>query len=290
MLDAKTFSDSNIIENLNKNFISLKIDADTPYGSKLFDDFKGAGYPLLIFLDEKGNELDRFYGYFEPDQFIQKLNNVAGGIDTFPILLSNYNAGDESVETLSKLALKYVDMGLDSFAVDLYNKVLKSKNLSSLMFHEAKYYLSAYHLENKQSLPLEQYISTYYDSPFLKDAVNQLLDFLMLENLVDKEMKYFEKYIDIFSDDPWFLNKFSWRMTELEKKLEIALIKINAALIIVDNNTQGIANIIDTKAEVLWKLGRIDEAILAIDEAINLDPASQYYQNQKEKFLNSVIN
>ena len=33
------------------------------------------------------------------------------------------------------------------------------------------------------------------------------------------------------------------------------------------------ANIIDTQAEVLWKLGRIDEAIMTIERAIIIDLA-----------------
>jgi tetratricopeptide (TPR) repeat protein len=46
-------------------------------------------------------------------------------------------------------------------------------------------------------------------------------------------------------------------------------------------------NIIDTEAEVLWKMKRFEEAIEAIERAITIDPDNQYYQDQKEKFLDS---
>ena len=52
-----------------------------------------------------------------------------------------------------------------------------------------------------------------------------------------------------------------------------------------DPNRQ--AGIIDTEAEVLWKMGRFDEAIEAIERALAIDPKSQYYKNQKEKFIES---
>ena len=76
------------------------------------------------------------------------------------------------------------------------------------------------------------------------------------------------------------------KMTELEKNLDKALEKINHAINIADENTNGIANINDTKAEVLWKLGKNEMAIEAIEEAILLEPDNSYYQKQKNKFIN----
>ena len=52
-----------------------------------------------------------------------------------------------------------------------------------------------------------------------------------------------------------------------------------------DPNSQ--ANIIDTEAEVLWKLKRFDEAINAIEKAIMIDSENQYFKDQKEKFIQS---
>ena len=52
-----------------------------------------------------------------------------------------------------------------------------------------------------------------------------------------------------------------------------------------DPNSQ--ANIIDTEAEVLWKLKRFDAAIEAIERAIIIDGENQYFKDQKEKFIQS---
>ena len=57
-------------------------------------------------------------------------------------------------------------------------------------------------------------------------------------------------------------------MTELNHNLSLALDKVNIALSLMNEEAQGVANIIDTKAEVFWKLGKIDEAIQIIDKAI----------------------
>ena len=154
------------------------------------------------------------------------------------------------------------------------------------MFFEAKYFLSCLELSKNNYDSLQNYINKYPDSPFTKEAVNKLLKYFKSQNSIDMEIAYFNKYIDIYSDDPWFLNQFAWRMTELEKNLDKALEKINYAINIADENTDGIANIIDTKAEVLWKLGKNEMAIEAIEEAILLEPDNSYYQKQKNKFIN----
>ena len=287
MLDANTFTDKNVSKYLNKNFINLKIDAETQYGKKLFNDYNGTAFPLLLFLDSNKNELERFYGYFDAEVFLEKITNIKNGNNTFPVLQAQYESGDNSAETMSILASKYAERGNDSLAAQLYQNVIISKNVSSKMFLEAKFFISKLNLKDGSSKELENYINTYPDSPFLKDAVNQLLRFYQKNELTKKEILYFKKFIEIFSEDPWFLNQFSWRMTELNTNLDLALTKINYALNIVEEDEAKIANIIDTKAEVLWKLGKIKEAIKTIEEAILLDPNNDYYLNQKEKFNNN---
>jgi len=289
LLDANTFSDKNTSNYLNQNFINLKIDAETQYGNKLFSEFSGSGYPLLLFLDSKRNELERFYGFLEAEQFLKKLTDIKNGNNTFPVLQAQFESGDNSAETMSILASKYVERGNDSLAVLLYQNVIISKNVSSKMFFEAKYFLSSQKLKIGDTEELKSYINKYTDSPFLKNAVSDLIQYYQSNKLIDNEILYFKKYIEIFSGDPWFLNKFSWRMTELDLNLDLALTKINHALNIIDQDANGIANIIDTKAEILWKLGKIDEAIKTIEEAIFLDPTNDYYLNQKEKFLQSNL-
>jgi len=61
-------------------------------------------------------------------------------------------------------------------------------------------------------------------------------------------------------------------MSERDQNLEDALNKVDMALLIIGEGHQGYANILDTKAEVLWKMGRIQDAISTIEEALNIDP------------------
>ena len=76
-------------------------------------------------------------------------------------------------------------------------------------------------------------------------------------------------------------------MTELNRELEDALKKIDKALDLTPHTQSSFPNILDTKAEVLWKMRMFDEAIKIIEEAILINPESAYYKEQKLKFKNS---
>ena len=126
-------------------------------------------------------------------------------------------------------------------------------------------------------------------SIFIIPILFVIIGALLKENnsITEQELIYFNRYLEEFADDPWFLNRYSWRMTEINENLELALVQINIALNLLQDNEDGYANIIDTKAEILWKMGLVDEAVMIIEEAILIDEKTEYYKNQKTKFLNS---
>ncbi len=71
-----------------------------------------------------------------------------------------------------------------------------------------------------------------------------------------------------------------------EKNLSLAAKKIRYAIKITPKeDTSTLAGYMDTHAEVLWKLGNLDWAIIEIDKCIALEPENQYFKDQKEKFL-----
>ena len=77
-------------------------------------------------------------------------------------------------------------------------------------------------------------------------------------------------------------------MSELEINLDDALKKTQLAVQLSNDNIGTKANILDTEAEILWKLGRVDEAIQTIEKAILINPDYEYFIGQKNKFLNSL--
>ena len=287
MLDASTFKNQDLIELSKKNFINLKIDGESDYGHPLFEKFHGTGYPLIIFLDSDGNELDRFYGYLPAYEFIIKMNNVLDEKGTFTYYLDEYNKNNHSAEILSSLADKYNDKGDVNNALALYIELLRSSNISKKDFNKAKYHVASLSIKNDELKLMLEYLNNYKNSDYFEKAIYDLINYYKANQMEEDEINIYTKYLDKLSDDYNFLNSYAWRMTELNKNLDNALIKINDALNLIDNTIPQYPNILDTKAEVLWKLEKTEEAIQVIKEAINLDPTSEYYKSQKEKFLNS---
>ena len=105
------------------------------------------------------------------------------------------------------------------------------------------------------------------------------MDLYLLENV---ESTFLKKAKNDYAN---YLNKIAWNSTELNSNLQNALNKINKGLDLINTENQSYPYLLDTKAEVLWKMGDINNAIKIIDKAILLDFENEYYKLQKEKFL-----
>ena len=289
MLDASTFTDLDLIKLSEENFISLKIDAETKYGLELFNKYDGTGYPLIIFLNSEGKEVDRFYGYIPAYEFIIKMNNVLDGENTFVDYLDKYEKGNHSAEILKPLADKYRDKGDGNAALNLYQELLQSSNVSKNDFNHATYNIASLSLTHNQNLqPLLTFLSSFEDSENFENGVYQLINYYKSNQMQDKELNTYNNYLEKLNYSHRFLNSYAWRMSELDINLDDALKKVNLALLLIDQTNKSYTNILDTKAEVLWKLGDMKQAIQIIDQALLINPDSKYYQTQKEKFLNSI--
>ena len=62
MMERDVFSDKNIGNFFNDNFISMKIDAERGNGANIAAIFEVIAYPTLLFLDENGRILERKEG------------------------------------------------------------------------------------------------------------------------------------------------------------------------------------------------------------------------------------
>ena len=127
----------------------------------------------------------------------------------------------------------------------------------------------------------------YNDTEKQKKIYTTLINFYQNNGDLKEESDIYKKYSDIFSSDINILNAYAWRMTEIERNLEDALEKSIMAVKLSSNNQDQKANIIDTKAEVLWLLNRYDDAIATINLAIEINPESDYFKGQRTKFQNS---
>ena len=104
------------------------------------------------------------------------------------------------------------------------------------------------------------------------------------------ELGVYARMLELYPNDPRTLNGYAWRMAEMELNLEDALTKARYAVELTDDDKDFQAGILDTEAEILWKMGRFNDAILTIEKSIRIDPSSDYFMNQKVKFVTTKKN
>ena len=281
------------------------------------------GYPTILLLDSEGNEIDRIVGYRPSDEFLNELNRIKNRENTLSDLITRYKKNINNSSVKIDLAEKYILMNLPDSARSLLDNIYsyqkKKHQLDfSVSFNLSQLYYKIRSLDRSIEI-LDQIVESGVDSSDIayfyrllykskrSSDIDALLEYAELSENIDRKQKSYwqiirilKKYkrepdleaelylkvIDLYTSDykylPSLLNSFAWRMTELEKNLDIALVKINKALEYGED-----IKILDTKAEVLWKLNRSEEAVEIIEKCILSDPQNKYYKDQKKKFLSA---
>lgn len=75
-LDNITFSDSSVINYLNENFISIKVNMEKGEGPDLGTKYSVESYPTLLFIDSEGKALVKLSGYRSASEFLEELKYI----------------------------------------------------------------------------------------------------------------------------------------------------------------------------------------------------------------------
>ena len=242
----------------------------------------------MLFLDNQGNEIDRIIGFLPPSEYLIRIKDIAKKRNTLNDFLVRYEKGEKNPEMIAAIAMKYEDRNNDEKAAEFYsiliNEYSSIENLDYYM--KGKFFLAAYEFEKGDEFALKNYIKNNSNSKFQLEAYRKMIFHYVNSSQLDKELLIYNEMLKKFPSDPSVLNSYAWRMAELEINLTDALFRVQKAIMLTNNNSSQ-ANIIDTEAEVLWKLKRYDEAINSIDRAIKIEPENKYFSDQKEKFIKS---
>lgn len=283
-LDSDVFPKTEISKFAKENLISIKIDAEKGEGIALAKKYNASGFPTILFTDAGGNEIDRIVGYLPLEPFLEELNRIKNRIDTFDSLQNRAKSEPNNHKILEKLGQKNEDRGDLESAKNNWRRILRIEKTHN----KARYKLAEYEArETKNPEVLQQFIAENPKNENLVLAYQWVLYLIKNTKNIEKEIAWYRQYAKFMetsgNEDADFLNGYAWRMAELETNLSDALMRANRAINLV-NNPQRKAQILDTKAEILWKLGNPAEAIKTIDEAIQLQPKDDYLQGQKAKF------
>ncbi len=262
--------------------------ADSSEGKALIEHYNISGFPTIVFVDKDSVEVDRIVGYRPPEEYLVELKRIKNGEGTIPDLIAKTTNNPEDFEMWTTLASKYEDRGNLQSAHDVWESIYKTGN-GDTAFTEFKL-AELNGLLTKDISGMEEYFLNHLNSDYSVHIFRSMMNIVRRNNDTDIEAVTWKKYISqvrIINEDAAALyNRFAWRMSELEKNLGLAAKKIRYGIKITPKeNISTLAGYMDTHAEVLWKMGNLDWAIIEIDKCIALEPDNQYFKDQKEKFL-----
>jgi len=265
----------------------LKFNANEEIGNQYFKKYNCQGVPHLLFLNSDGEEIDRIIGFLSPSEYLLRIEDIAKQRNTLNDYLERYNNGEIDMDIIAGIAMKYQSRKEDDKAAEFYSILVKNyPDTSSQYYKQGKYFLAYNEFKSGNEDAMKTYFLENPNSPFHFEAYRQMTFYYANSEQRAKEIATYKEMLAKFPNDPNALNSYAWRMAEIEVNLEHALEIAKQAVVLTQDEPGRQANIIDTEAEVLWKLNRFDDAIDAIERAIKIEPDNQYFRDQKEKFNN----
>ena len=266
----------------------MKYNANEEIGNQYFKQYNCQGVPHLLFVDAEGKEVDRIIGFLPPTEYLLRIEDIVKKRNTLSDYLTRYNQGVISADIIAAIAMKYEDRKENEKAAEFYSILISDfPDPTSEYYKKGNFFLASHEFIKGNENALKDYVSDNPDSPFHFDAYRKMVYHYANTEQREKELSTYSEMLSLFPEDPGVLNSYAWRMAEIETNLEDALLKVRKAVVITADDPGRQAGIIDTEAEVLWKMNRFNEAIEAIERAISIESDNQYFKDQKEKFLES---
>ncbi len=290
VLDRNTYTDDNVTKITDAKFVCVKIDAEKGEGIDLAKQYSITGYPTILFFDEGGKEIDRVVGYEDASRFARSLETAAaGGSKAAVSEISGPHPTTDPAKWL--IAANYFLQKNDrTSALAAFRKVIElDPENKQGQKEEAIFGVGFLSSGDEQVTTLEHAIEEF-PTEVDADQANMLLikhDF-QTQHPEDAARRIDRWALKHPNDGPSF-NFFAWAAAEngavLDKADEYGQRAISLAPSPVEK-----ASAMDTRAEVLYKMGKSSEASQLEASAIAmLDPVKDkklYTEltEQKSKF------
>lgn len=175
-MEAETFTDKAVIDEMSDSYVWLKLNAETDEeGRRLQERFNITGYPGLLLLNGEGQEMERISGFVPADAFRERVAAAAGGPDSFVSLLRTAGRQPGSVDVQYRLAEKYVERGEFSAAIERLRQVIaldpdNSSGKADLSYYYLALSLASQGNEELALLELDSLESSFPRSDYVADS------------------------------------------------------------------------------------------------------------------------
>lgn len=329
---ANTFTNQEVADFFNANFINAKIDMENGEGVGLAQKYDVKAYPTLLFVAGNGELVHVAVGALNPEQFMALGKEVLDPkFVSLSMLKAEYEAHSDDHEVQAKYLLKMMDIGQNTDEVfarfrpsmageglldQTSWKVFKTR-FKRLDSEEAKYFF-AHRAEFEARFGKEEVASKVADMYFnaMRQAISkqdeaaykEACDAMLKSGIPDADKVVLFQDIDFYeATENWAkfssqvqkavsstpdlptvaLNSYAWKFflhVDKDKDLKKALEWSSRTC-----ELEPIYAYLDTKAMLLMKLGRKDEAIATAKKAIEVAKANGEEYGDTEVELNKML-
>lgn len=269
------------LNKLSRLAVLYKINVKSENGKILKEKYNIKGVPTVVLLSKDGTEIDRIVGYEEKEIFLKELLSYIFNIGTLDDLTSRTEK-EASFDLFFTIASKYFERGELNKSIEFIEKAKGYKEIddnkkTNLDLLEGEVFLSK---EPDKGIEILSNIVESAKKDASESAFEELVRYFKKTENYDSLVMIYKKVLPKKQDDVSFLNSFAWTMAEINKSLDEALEAAKKASTLSNEDPQ----ILDTLAEVYFKMGDLKSALKTIDKAIGKEPNDEYYKKQKEKF------
>jgi len=146
MMKEKVFPDPQVIEYLNKNFISIyfQCDLDSALSNVYRDKYYSTAFPTHLLIDKNGELIHKFVGYMEVPSFLAELNKgvlANKGLNAFH---KKYEAGERSPAFMNEYITMLANANEGQRASGLASEYLKTLSIDDLANKKTFYLINEF--------------------------------------------------------------------------------------------------------------------------------------------------
>jgi tetratricopeptide (TPR) repeat protein len=173
--------------------------------------YRVRGYPTILVLNERGEEIDRVVGYYRAPEYISQVEDYIAGRNTLSSMIAEEPSKKGDPEFIYKLGDRFADHGLpdESRKRFLVFVTLDPKNVSGKV-DDALYRLARMARSDHDFASDRKYaamiIDRYPDSDMYRSAILELGQGYRKDGQLEKGLQIFSNYAKRFPDDedaPW---------------------------------------------------------------------------------------
>jgi thioredoxin-related protein len=289
-LDKYTYSDAQVATLFAKRIVPIKIDAEKGEGIDLVKKFGVSGYPTILLVSAKGEEIDRVVGYVPPEQFLKIVSGYLDGKNTMSVLQKAKDAHPGDPGAVYALAAKYAERMDLKRSSELYMDYLMADPSDSLKHRKDALFalaMASARLKNDAS-GLKNFADQYPDAPESQQALAVLVNFHVSKKNGDEARKAYEAYMKHAPGDVQMMNNYAWICAGQKLNPDHA-VQVAALAVSLAKTDDERAMYLDTQAAAEFSRGNSATAVeleqKALDLLKNATPKQRAdYEKALEKF------